>query len=52
MAAASLLPLSGDEKLALAAGLKRSIDDNRYPLSPRVQRAAAGGSYGGKLVTG
>jgi hypothetical protein len=37
MADASLLPLSGDEKLALVAGLKRLIDEDRYPLSPRVQ---------------
>ena len=33
MADDSLLPLSGDEKLALVAGLKRLIDEDRYPLS-------------------
>jgi len=27
-----LLPLSGDEKLILVAGLKRLIDDDHYPL--------------------
>jgi hypothetical protein len=37
MADNSLLPLSGDEKLALVAALKRSIDEDRYPLSPRVR---------------
>ena len=41
MADNSLLPLSGDEKLALVAGLKRSIDEDRYPLSPRVQTLTA-----------
>jgi hypothetical protein len=39
MADDSLLPLSGDEKLALVAALKRSIDDDRYP--------SAGGQAGG-----
>ena len=37
MADDSLLPLSADEKCALVAALKRSIDDDRYPLSPRVR---------------
>ena len=41
MADASLLPLSADEKLALVAGLKRLIDEDRYPLSPRVQTLTA-----------
>ena len=34
-------PLSGDEKLALVAGLKRLIDADRYPLSPRVRSYSA-----------
>ena len=37
MADDSLLPLSGDEKPALVAALTRSIDEDRYPLSPRVR---------------
>jgi hypothetical protein len=37
MADASLLPLSADEKLALVAALKSSIDGDRFPLSPRVR---------------
>jgi hypothetical protein len=37
MADTSLLPLSADEKAALAAALKRLIDEDRYPLSPRVR---------------
>jgi hypothetical protein len=41
MADASLLPLSADEKLALVAGLKRLIDEDRYPLSPRVRTLEA-----------
>jgi hypothetical protein len=41
MADDSLLPLSGDEKLALGAALKRLIDEDRYPLSPRVQTLTA-----------
>jgi hypothetical protein len=41
MADASLLPLSGDEKLALVAGLKRLIDEDRYPLSLGVQTLTA-----------
>ena len=41
MADDSLLPLSGDEKLALVAGLKRLIDEDRYPLSPRVRTLTA-----------
>ena len=36
-----LLPLSDDEKLALVAGLKRLIDEDRYPLSPRVRTLEA-----------
>jgi len=32
-----VVPLSGDEKLVLVTGLKRLIDDDRYPLSPRVR---------------
>ena len=41
MADNSLLPLSGDEKLALVTALKRLIDEDRYPLSPRVQTLTA-----------
>ena len=41
MAADSVLPLTADEKLTLVAALKRSIDDDRYPLSPRVQTLTA-----------
>ena len=41
MADNSVLPLSADEKLALTAALKRSIDEDRYPLSPRVRTLAA-----------
>jgi hypothetical protein len=41
MADNSLLPLNGDEKLALVAVLKRSIDEDRYPLSSRVQTLTA-----------
>jgi hypothetical protein len=36
MADEYLLPLNADEKLALVALLKRTIDDDRYPLSPRI----------------
>ena len=36
MAADGLFPLTDDEKVALAALLKRAIDDDRYPLSPRI----------------
>ena len=36
MAAEYLLPLADDEKTALTALLKRTIDDDRYPLSPRI----------------
>jgi hypothetical protein len=36
MAAEYLLPLADDEKAALAALLKRTIDADRYPLSPRI----------------
>ena len=41
MADDSLLPLSADEKLALVAGLKRLIDEDHYPLSPRVRTLTA-----------
>jgi len=41
MADDSLLHLTDDEKTALAAALKRSIDDDRYPLSPRVRTLEA-----------
>ena len=41
MADDTLLPLSGDEKLALVAGLKRLIDADRYLLSPRVRTLEA-----------
>ena len=37
MADDSLLPLKVDEKLAVVAGLKCLIDEDRYPLSPRVR---------------
>ena len=37
MADDSVLPLSADEKVALTAALKRSIDEDRFPLSPRVR---------------
>ena len=33
--------LSEDETRALADLLKRAIDDDRYPLSPRIQRLRA-----------
>ena len=29
--------LSEDEKIALAAELKRTISEDRYPLSPRIR---------------
>ena len=41
MADTSLLPLTADEKLALVSALKRSIDEDRYPLSPRVRTLEA-----------
>jgi hypothetical protein len=31
------LDLTEDEKVALAALLKRTIEDDRYPLSPRLR---------------
>ena len=37
MADAGLSRLSDDEKTALVALLKRTIDDDRYPLSPRIR---------------
>jgi hypothetical protein len=36
MAADDLSLLTDDEKVALIALLKRTIDDDRYPLSPRI----------------
>jgi hypothetical protein len=36
MADADLTRLAGDEKVALVALLKRIIDEDRYPLSPRI----------------
>ena len=36
MADEYLLPLADDEKPALVALLKRAIDGDRYPLSPRI----------------
>jgi hypothetical protein len=33
----SIRRLTGDEKLSLAAALKRSITSNRFPLSPQVR---------------
>ena len=36
MAAEYLLPLADDEKTALTALLRRAIDADRYPLSPRI----------------
>jgi len=41
MADDCLLPLSADEKRALVAALKRSIDDDRYPISQRVRTLEA-----------
>jgi hypothetical protein len=41
MADISLLPLGADEKVVLVTALKRSIDEDRYPLSPRVQTLTA-----------
>jgi hypothetical protein len=41
MADNSLLPLSGDKKLAFVAELKRSIDADRYPLLPRLRTLEA-----------
>lgn len=38
MANEYLLPLADDEKSALTALLKRIIDEDRYPLSPRIGR--------------
>jgi hypothetical protein len=35
------LDLADEEKLALAAELKRAIAEDRYPLSPRVQTLRA-----------
>jgi len=35
------LDLTDQEKLALAAELKRAINEDRYPLSPRVQTLKA-----------
>jgi hypothetical protein len=33
--------LSEDEKIALAAELKRTISEDRYPLSPRIRTPQA-----------
>jgi hypothetical protein len=35
------LDLTDDEKLALAAELKRTIAEDRYPLSPRIRTLEA-----------
>ena len=32
-----MLDLTDDEKVALAALIKRTIEDDRYPLSPRLR---------------
>jgi len=37
-----MLDLSDEEKRALAKLLRRAIDDDRFPLSPRVQMWQAG----------
>jgi hypothetical protein len=36
-----ILYLTDEEKIALAAELKRAINEDRYPLSPRVQTLKA-----------
>jgi hypothetical protein len=36
MADTDIIHLTGDEKDTLVAALKRAIDGDRYPLSPRV----------------
>ena len=38
MADDDLSRLTEDEKVALRALLRRTIDDDRYPLSPRIRR--------------
>jgi len=38
MADDGLSRLTDDEKTALTALLKRTIDDDRYPLSPRISQ--------------
>jgi hypothetical protein len=35
------LTLTDEEELALAAELKRTIADDRYPLSPRIRTLSA-----------
>jgi len=35
------LDLTDEEKLALAAELKRTINEDRYPLSPRIRTLKA-----------
>jgi hypothetical protein len=35
------LDLSDDESVALARRLRRAIDDDRYPLSPRIRMLQA-----------
>jgi hypothetical protein len=37
MADDDLSRLADDEKVALRALLRRTIDDDRYPLSPRIR---------------
>jgi hypothetical protein len=41
LAAMMTLDLTDDEKLALAAELKRTIAEDRYPLSPRIRTLKA-----------
>jgi hypothetical protein len=41
MADDCVLPLSADEKVALAAALKSTINGDRFPLSPRVRTLTA-----------
>jgi hypothetical protein len=38
MADGDLSQLTDDEKTALTALLRRTIDDDRYPLSPRISQ--------------
>jgi hypothetical protein len=47
------LDLTDDDKLALAALLRRTIDEDRYPLSPRLvimQGRAAGSPCASAIV--
>jgi hypothetical protein len=41
MATDDLPPFTAEEKAALAALLKRTIDADRYPLSPRINQLRA-----------